>query len=150
MDDIDRLLLRQLQRDADRTLDELGEAVGLSASAVQRRITRLKADGVIRGLVAQLDPRQVGLPITVVTTARVERDSHEHTAPLVERLRRRPEVVLLHVLAGQHDLLVVTVVGELEHYTSGVLADLEDDANVARLETNVSLGVLKSTHELPI
>ena len=37
-----------------------------------------------------------------------------------------------------------------DSYTSGVLADLESDSNVSRLETNISLGIIKSTHELPV
>ncbi len=150
MDDVDRHLLRELQRDADRSLFDLGEAVGLSASAVQRRIARLKNDGVIAGIFARLDAKSVGMPITIVTTVRFERDGNEYTKGLLDRLVVRPEVQVLHSLAGQLDLLIVTVVGDLSDYTNGVLADLEADDNVARLETNVSLGIYKSTHELPV
>lgn len=150
MDDIDRQLLREIQRDADRSLLDLGEVVGLSASAVQRRLTRLKADGIVSGVHAKLDQERLGLPVTIVTTVRHERDSAEHIKDLLARLQSRPEVQLMHTLAGQTDLLIVTVVGQVSDYTNGVLADLEADANVARIETNVSLGVLKSTHELPI
>ena len=150
MDDIDRSLLQELQRDADRSLDELGELVGLSASAVQRRISRLKADGTIARVVAELDPIKLGLPVTIVTTVRFERDSHEYTKALVEKLRARDEVQLLHMLTGQYDLLIVSVVGDLADYSAGVLADLEAEPNVARLETNVSLWTIKATQALPV
>ena len=150
MDEIDRQLLGELQRDADRSLLDLGDIVGLSASAVQRRIARLKSDGIIAGVHAKLDAGRLGLPVTIVTTVRFERDSPAHTNNLIEKLKARPEVQLLHSLAGQTDLLIVTVLGEVSDYTDGVLADLEADANAVRIETNVSLGVLKSTDELPI
>ncbi len=150
MDDIDRTLLSELQHDADRSLLDLGEIVGLSASAVQRRIGKLKADGYISGIFAKLDQRRLGLPVTIVTTIRFVRDGAAYTQDLIDALRARAEVQLIHSLAGQHDLLVVTVVGDLADYTSGVLADLEGDDNVGRIETNVSLGELKSTHELPV
>ena len=150
MDPIDRSLLRLLQEDAGRSLDDLGELVGLSASAVQRRISRLKADGTVTRIVAELDPIKVGVPVTIVTTVRFERDSNEHTRELVGKLQARSEVQLLHTLAGQHDLLIVSVVSDLADYSSGVLADLEGDANVSRLETNVSLSTLKSTQTLPV
>lgn len=150
MDQIDRALLNELQRDADRSLIDLGEIVGLSASAVQRRIGRLKSNGFISGVHAKLDPHRLGLPITIVTMVRFERDGNAFTQRLIGTLRERAEVQLLHSLAGQHDLVVITVVGDLDDYTHGVLADLEADDNVSRIETHVSLGEYKSTHELPV
>jgi len=150
MDGIDRSLLQELQRDADRSLIDLGEIVGLSASAVQRRISKLKADGYIAGVFAKLDPHRLGLPVTIVTMVRFERDSTAYTENLLTSLRERPEVQLLHSLAGQHDLVVITVVGDLADYSAGVLADLEADNNVSRIETHVSLGEYKATHELPV
>lgn len=150
IDDIDRTLLSELQRNADRTLFDLGEIVGLSASAAQRRIRRLKADGYITGIFAKLDRHRLGQPVTIVTTIGFVRDSPASTRCLVDALRARPEVQLIHSLAGQHDLIVITVVGDLGDYTAGVLADLEADENVGRIETNVSLGEFKSTHELPV
>ena len=150
MDDIDEALLRQLQSNAERSLIDLGQEVGLSASAVQRRIGRLKTEGVISGVRAHLDQRLLGFPVTIVTVVRFERDSREVTAPLIELLRNRREVQQLHTLSGQYDLLVISVVRDLSDYTEGVLGDLEADPNVTRLETNVSLGVLKATHEIPV
>ena len=85
-----------------------------------------------------------------MTLVRFERDAAESTSKLIDQLNKRPEVQQLHTLAGQHDLLVMAVVGDLADYTSGVLADLESDSNVSRLETNISLGIIKSTHELPV
>ncbi len=55
LDDLDHRLLTCLQHDASRTLQELGEAVGLSPSAVQRRITRYRKAGLITRQVAVLD-----------------------------------------------------------------------------------------------
>lgn len=150
IDEIDRTLLAQLQRNADQSLLDLGEIVGLSASAVQRRIGRLKADGYITGIFAQLDQQRLGLPVTIVTTVRFVRDGTAYTRDLLNKLRARPEVQLIHYLAGQHDLVVLTVVGDLADYSNGVLTDLEGDDNVSRIETNVSLGEVKSTHELPV
>ena len=150
MDQIDRLLLRELQADADRSLDDLGAIVGLSASAVQRRMRRLKADGTIARVVAELDPARLGVAVTIVTMVRFERDGNEHTRGLIDKLRSRPEVQMLHVLTGPHDLLIVTVVGDLADYSAGVLSDIESDDNVFRLETNVSLASIKSTRALPV
>ena len=150
MDQIDRALLRELQVNADRSLDDLGELVGLSASAVQRRIARMKADGTIIRIVAEVDPIKLGLPVSIVTTVRFERDSNEYTKDLIAKLQARPEVQMIHMLTGQHDLLIVSVVGDLADYSAGVLVDIEGDTNVSRIETNVSLWSIKSTQALPV
>ena len=150
MDQIDRMLLHELQQDADRSLDDLGELVGLSASAVQRRISRMKADGTITRVVAEVDPIKVGLPVTIVTTVRFERDGYDHTRDLLDKLQARPEVQMLQMVTGQYDLLIVSVVGDLADYSAGVLVDIEAEPNVSRIETNVSLWSIKSTQALPV
>ena len=57
IDDIDRRILRELQVNARATFDELAPAVGLSASAVLRRVKRLEASGVIVGYRAVIAPK---------------------------------------------------------------------------------------------
>ncbi|MGI5330250.1 Lrp/AsnC family transcriptional regulator [Actinomadura nitritigenes] len=72
LDEIDALLLDLLQHDAGRTLHDLGDQVGLSPSAAQRRIARYREDGLISGQVAVLDPHRLGP--TVLATVLVTLD----------------------------------------------------------------------------
>src|SRR4051794_41510926 len=65
-----RRILAELQDDARLTLAELGRRVGLSPPAVADRLQRLEADGVIRSYHADLDPRALGLALTVVIRVR--------------------------------------------------------------------------------
>lgn len=66
IDELDAKILRLLQQDAGRPQREIAARVGLSAPAVQRRIARMQADGVIQRTVAIVDPRAIGNPITVI------------------------------------------------------------------------------------
>jgi DNA-binding Lrp family transcriptional regulator len=66
MDRIDRKILAIYQSDTRRTAAWIGEEVGLSAAAVQRRLKSLRALGTIRAEVAVLDSRVVGVPITCI------------------------------------------------------------------------------------
>ncbi|MCB1381319.1 MAG: AsnC family transcriptional regulator, partial [Alphaproteobacteria bacterium] len=70
MDDLDRRILAQLQRDATLPLDLLGERVGLSRNACWRRIKVLEESGVLRARVALLDPARIGLGLTVFILVR--------------------------------------------------------------------------------
>lgn len=65
-DDIDRRIAAALIADGRSTLRTLAEATGLSVSAVQERVRRLEADGVIRGYTALIDPESVGLPLAAM------------------------------------------------------------------------------------
>lgn len=150
LDDIDRALLRELQRDADQTLVTLGEAVGLSAPAVQRRVAKLERGGVIRGTVAVLDPRQVGLAVTVVTLIQCDRDGREATGELKQRFAALPEVVSCYELTGTRDFLAVFVVADMDRYTALVDEVLGGDPNVRRFETHVVLDTVKATQALPV
>ena len=65
MDETDRRLLRALQSRGRISNAELSDAIGLSPSACHRRVQRLENDGYIRGYVALLDERRIGLPTLV-------------------------------------------------------------------------------------
>src|SRR5215472_14301241 len=86
LDRIDRKILALFQGDTRRIAAEIGERVGLSAAAVQRRLKRLRENGAIRREIALLDPAMAGVPITcIVTLALIP-----HAAPhqQIDRFRR--------------------------------------------------------------
>ena len=66
LDKFDRRILAIVQRDARRSAEMIGTDIGLSASAVQRRMARLREDGVIVAEVALIDPRSVDQRLTVM------------------------------------------------------------------------------------
>jgi Lrp/AsnC family transcriptional regulator, leucine-responsive regulatory protein len=134
VDDLDRKLLDRLQRDADLTLHELGELVGLSPSAVQRRITRYRRDGVLTGQVAVLDGAKLGGLLAVVLVV-LERESNAHHRAFAERMRATPEVQQCYELAGRWDYLVVLSTSGMARCRE--LGDelFQRDDNVKRYET---------------
>ena len=91
LDEFDHRLLELLQRDSAATLTALGEAVGLSASAVQRRITRYRRDGLMRE-VAVLDSTLLGTTTLATVLVAMERESAKLHAAFHARMRAAPEV----------------------------------------------------------
>jgi hypothetical protein len=89
LDEFDHRLLELLQRDASTTLTTLGETVGLSASAVQRRIKRYRESGLMR-TVAVLNPAQLANVTLATVLVALERESARHHAALHARLRAAP------------------------------------------------------------
>jgi Lrp/AsnC ligand binding domain/Winged helix-turn-helix DNA-binding len=95
------------QEDAGRTLRELGEAVRLSPSAVQRRLGRYQAAGLIARKVAVLDSRNVGSVLVAVVLVTLAQESTEYHNALRARLLAAPEVQQCYDVAGEWDYVVV-------------------------------------------
>ena len=77
LDKLDRAILRSLQADGRATYDQVAETVGLSASAVLRRVRRLEESGVIARYVALLRPEAVGLGLTAHVSVRLEKHAED-------------------------------------------------------------------------
>lgn len=132
MDDIDRRILRELQKDGRLSNVELAERVGLSPSPCLRRVKRLEDDGIIRGYRAVLDRAAVGLMLTIFAEISVARHSRDNAARVQQALADLPEVVACHMISGNSDFLAEIVVPDLAAYerllTDHILTlDMVDD-----------------------
>jgi Lrp/AsnC family transcriptional regulator, leucine-responsive regulatory protein len=112
LDDTNRELLSELQRDARLSLAELGRRVGLSAPAVAERLQRLERDGVIRGYRAEIDPAAVGYGISAIIRVRPAPMQLHKIADLA---RGTPEVVECHRITGEDCYLIKAHVGSMAH-----------------------------------
>ena len=148
LDEFDHHLLELLQRDSSCTLTVLGETVGLSPSAVQRRITRYRKHGLLRE-VAVLDPKV--LPATTLATVWIamERDTHRLHTTFRNRMRAAPEVQQCYALAGEWDYLVILVAGSVAHYREVAERLFVDEGTVRRYETRLVFDTIKLGLTLP-
>lgn len=116
LDDIDRRILTELQRDADVPLEQLGERVGLSRNACWRRVRALQADGVIRKRVALLDAGKLDLGLTVFLQIRAV----SHDAAWLETFARAtqamPELQGVYRMSGDLDYLIRARVADMADY----------------------------------
>nr|WP_042179984.1 Lrp/AsnC family transcriptional regulator [Kibdelosporangium sp. MJ126-NF4]CTQ88510.1 Transcriptional regulator, AsnC family [Kibdelosporangium sp. MJ126-NF4] len=104
MDDVDRLLLAELQRDATQAYAVLGQAVGLSAGAAHERVRKLREQGVIHRTTVEVDPAAVGRGVAAFVL--VQANAWMGDEPTRQALDALPEVVEAHVIAGPATLLV--------------------------------------------
>ncbi|UNK48664.1 Lrp/AsnC family transcriptional regulator [Lysobacter sp. S4-A87] len=147
LDEFDHRLLELLQRDASVTLTALGEAVGLSASAVQRRLTRYRKSGLLRQI-AVLDPTQLGTTLATVLVA-MERESAKLHAAFHARMRTAPEVQQCYTLAGEWDYLVILSTTGVAHCREVADRLFMDEGNIKRYETRMVFDVVKAGLHVP-
>ena len=116
MDAIDRKLLTLLQQDANVSLADLSDRVGLSQTPCWKRIQKLEAAGVIARRVALVDPDKIGLSLTVFVSI----ETGDHSGPWLERFAQTvsamPEVMGLYRMAGDVDYLAHVVVADMAAY----------------------------------
>lgn len=126
LDEFDRAILRIIQIDAARPQREIAEQVNLSPAAVQRRIARMEADGVIRAQQAVIDPATVGYPITVIVEATLINDRSTTVAAAKAMFRDAEEVQQCYRVTGTAGLIVILLVPSMEVYeerTARLFAD---------------------------
>ena len=154
IDKLDKAILRILQADGRATFDVIGAQIGLSPSAVLRRVKRLEDKKVIDRYVALLKPAQVGLGLAAYINVRLEKHSdHPQYTPREQfgaALQTWPEVVECVALSGEMDYLLRVLVPDMAAYSSFVMHTLLKHPSVQDCKTSFVLETAKTTTVLPI
>ncbi|TWI03570.1 DNA-binding Lrp family transcriptional regulator [Luteimonas cucumeris] len=143
LDKFDRNILAIIQSDARRPAEAIGAEVGLSASAVQRRIARLRDEGVIAAEVAVVDARRVGRPLTMIVDIEVERERPELVAGLKRWIADEPAVQEAWYVTGDGDYVLVVTARDVDDYDALMQRLVVENTNVRHFRTRVALGTLK-------
>jgi DNA-binding Lrp family transcriptional regulator len=138
-DDLDNRILRVLLRAGRSSYAEIGDEVGLSASAAKRRVDKLVESGAIRGFTALIDPRVLGWR----TEAYVEVHCKGTVSPaeLRRSLERIPEVVDACTVSGSADALLHLLAEDVAHLENA-LERVREERNVDHTETTIVLSRL--------
>jgi Lrp/AsnC family leucine-responsive transcriptional regulator len=147
VDNTDRIILDRLQADSTQTYAEIGAAAGLSASAVNDRLKRLRADGVIRRMTSEIDPTALGLSLLAFVLVAVSEPQREER--FREAMKAAPEVLECHHLTGDFSYLLKLRLRDTAHLEQFLMDRLKPLAGVVRTHTLIALSTVKETHILP-
>jgi len=154
LDKLDLQILRQLQANGRSTYDEVAEAVGLSPSAVLRRVRRLEDASVIARYAAIVEPERVGLGLTAYINVRLEKHTEHHKRTPMDAFRAAvqawPEVVECAALTGEMDFLLRVVVADMAHYSRFIMDTLLKHPSVEDCKTSFVLDRVKGTTAVPV
>jgi len=149
MDQTDLKILSLLQKDATRPVADIAEQVNLSVTPCWRRIQKLKEDGVIERTAVLLDPKAVGLNLTVFVTIKTSQHNVKWTQNLIGAVMALPNVVEFHRMAGDIDYLLKVVVEDMAAYDR-FYRRLIEAVDLLDVSASFSMEVIKSTTELPL
>ena len=150
LDELDRKILALVQQDARRPAEAIGAEIGLSASAVQRRITRLREEAVITAEVAIVDPRSLGRSLTLIVEIEVERERPELMALLKRWIAAAPAIQEAWYVTGDGDFVLIVTARDVEDYDALMQKLVTENSNVRRFRTRVALGTLKRGCRVPV
>lgn len=149
LDEIDRKILAELQENADRSLDEIARRVGSSKTPVWNRIRKMREQGVIRQQTVILDPDALGLEACFFVLIRTSEHEADWQKAFLETVRKRPEVLEAHRLAGDIDYILKVRVKNARAYDVFYQA-LISEVRIYNVTALLSMEEIKATTHLPL
>lgn len=139
LDERDRRIVTALARDAWLSYVDLGAAVNLSPSAVQRRVEKLIEAGVIAGARATIAPAALGKPLRLYVLVELQDESKTAMTRFAKKIAAWPDMIEAHYVTGAADIVLVLQASDMEAYAAFADEHLNGDANVRRYKTLTSL-----------
>ena len=137
LDDVDRILVRELQENARITNAELAEIAGIAASTCVTRVRNLLQNGVITGFFAEVSPKALGRELEVLISVTLRAGARANLSSFMTEMRAHPEVVQVFFLGGSEDFIVHLAVRDSDHVRDFVLENLSNNPVVASTRTNM-------------
>ncbi|HWC65266.1 MAG TPA: Lrp/AsnC family transcriptional regulator [Thermoanaerobaculia bacterium] len=151
MDAADRRILEIVQRNNRLPAERIAAQTGLSASAIQRRLKRLRGSGAIEADVSLVSPEAAGRGVTAVVEVTIgERPLQRVLADFARLMLATEEVQQCYHVTGRGDFLIVLTARDMNDFDALARKLFVDNPNVARFETSIVVRRVKSSTRLPL
>lgn len=150
LDEIDKRILRALQRNGRVQNVELAKEVGLSPSPCLRRVRLLEEAGVIDRYVAVLNPSKVGVGLSMFARVWLTAQDAETIDRFIEAMKTLPQVMECYIMLGESDALLRVVVADLDDYRRFQATHLTRVNGIQNVKTDVPSQTVKQTYALPL
>ena len=150
LDRVDRRILDAMQQNNRMTSEELGELVGLSPTACQRRLKRLRADKVIEADVSIVAPKIVGRPVTMLALVSLERERADIVDRFKSAIRSTKEVMIGFYVTGDADFVLIITARDMEDYEQFTRRFFYENNDIKGFKTMVVMDRVKAGFTVPI
>ncbi len=150
IDETDRRILRELQRDASLSHAALAERVGASAASVWRRVRNLEKEKVLGPSVRLASAEHLGRSVNVMCQIRMTRQTVDARAEFEQFIQSRDEIVECYAMSGEWDYLLRIAVRDVADYDRFIRRGVLAHPSVATAASNFALRQVKYTTEIPV
>jgi Lrp/AsnC family leucine-responsive transcriptional regulator len=150
IDSFDISILKIMQGNSKIKSETIAETVGLSATACQRRIKRLRDSGVIESEIAVLKPNALGGWVSLVVQIVLERGGAQTVDQFKKQMRDTPEVQQCFYVTGEYDFVLIVVVRDMSAYELLTRQLFFENPLIRKFNTIVSMETVKRGLALPL
>ncbi|MES0139537.1 Lrp/AsnC family transcriptional regulator [Mesorhizobium sp. M0016] len=150
LDRLDARLMSIVQAHNRHTTEELGEMVGLSATAVQRRLKRLRDEGVIEADISVVKPKAIGRPIAMLVSVSLERERVDIVDRFKQSIRQTAEVMNGYYVTGDADFVLIVTARSMEDYEVFTRKFFYENPDIKGFKTMVIMDRVKVGFSVPI
>jgi Lrp/AsnC family transcriptional regulator, leucine-responsive regulatory protein len=150
LDAIDKKILEVLQQNARIANTDLADEVGLTPAPCLRRVRRLEDEGFISKYTALLEPKKIGVGLTVFVMVTLDRQTKGTYDDFAAKMRSRAEVLECYLILGDRDFLLKVCVADLEAYQKFYLEHLTRITGVRNINSIIAVSEEKRSTVLPL
>lgn len=143
IDAFDKHILRLTQQNNRLTADEIGKEVGLSSSAVQRRMKRMREEKIITADISIINPSALGLEIMCVVDVALESGTQRSLEKFKTTMLKCKDVTQCYYVTGTYDFVLVVQTASMEQYETFTNKWLLQSSDVKHFYTHVVMDKVK-------
>lgn len=143
LDQFDRSILEIVQRDCQIKAEAIGEMIGLSASAVQRRLKRMREERIISAEIALVDRKVAGNPMTFIAGMEIERENYDALSKFRTWVAKQDHIQQVYYVTGSVDLVAIITAQDVGQYDEITAQIMSQNPQIKRIHTNVVLKDIK-------
>lgn len=150
LDRADAVILEAVQKNNRLTSEELAKIANLSPTACQRRLKRLRAEGVIEADIAVVSPKAVGRHVTMIVMVSLERERADIVDRFKAAIRNTKEVMIGFYVTGDADFILIVTAKDMEDYERFTRRFFYENHDIKGFKTLVAMDRVKAGFSLPI
>ena len=146
LDDADRRILRELQKDSSRTVTQIAEAIGLSHAPCWRRIQRLRSEGFVTRECAVLDRSKLGWDLEFFVYLKFSMQGRGNVRDFRRKIVEHDRVIGAFIILGNFDLMLHVVARDIRDYQEFYLEHLSGSPDLGDINSMTVMATLKEGH----
>ena len=150
MDDIDKKILEELQKNSSQPLSELSKKVGLSNTPCWNRIKKLEEEKIIKSKSIIIDNRKINLPITVFLSVSIQNHTEKWLKNFEKVVNKYDQIIEVHRLTGSNSDYQITILSPSNEEYDKFQQILIKEIECTNMTSHISLQTIKKNYKYPL